>query len=550
MVICFQANERTLQVCVSHFAAGNDVGRKTASTAMHTPRRQQVASSTIIIASLALVACSSLQPRPDMPTATAIPPGNTSAFDLVTQPWETRHPGQSAFRLVVEGTEAFVTRAHSARMAERSLDVQTYIWHDDLTGLYLANTLLDAADRGVKVRLLVDDMDARAKNVGFAALAAHQNIEVRLFNPFVSRSGTLKLVGEGLWNFDRLNRRMHNKTWIADNRIAIAGGRNIGNEYFGASDEVNFVDLDFAMVGPVVRDASASFDKYWNSPSAYPIEVLDPDAVSSADVAKLRAALTAAAREGEISRYAKALASDDAIKRLVAGDWPMQWATSYRFISDDPLKVTMQKYDAARTPVGAALGPMLGETKTATSIISPYFVPGKEATKHLAALAQSGKHVRILTNSLVANDVAAVHGGYSQYREPLLEGGVELWELKPLTGTKEKSSMFGSSGASLHTKALSVDSRLLFVGSYNLDQRSTWLNCEQGVMVESDVLAKQFEAIFATQTGGLRAWQVKRENNELSWSDGSESFDSDPKATLGRRFQAWLARVFNLEAQL
>jgi putative cardiolipin synthase len=435
-------------------------------------------------------------------------------------------------------------------MAERSLDVQTYIWNADLTGLYLAHVLLDAADRGVKVRLLVDDLDARAKNVGFAALAAHPNIEVRLFNPFASRAGALRLVSEGLWNFDRLNRRMHNKTWIADNRIAIAGGRNIGDEYFSASDAVNFVDLDFAMVGPVVRDASVSFDKYWNSPSSYPIETLDPDSVSSANMDALRATLTAAAREAATSRYAQALAADDAIRRLIAGDWTMQWAETYKFISDDPLKVTMVEYDAARTQVGAALAPIIGGATQRASIISPYFVPGKEGTKGLASLAHSDKQIHILTNSLVANDVAAVHGGYSQYRKPLLADGVGLWELKPISGTQGKSSIFGSSGASLHTKALAVDSRLLFVGSYNLDQRSTWLNCEQGVLVESVLLAKQFEAIFATQTSGAHAWQVTLANDDLQWSDGSETFDSDPKASLGRRFQAWFARVFNLEAQL
>ena len=195
---------------------------------------------------------------------------------------EARHPGQSAFRLLIEGTEAFVTACAERAPAARSIDVQTYIWRADLTGFYLAQ-LLDAADRGVKVRLLVDDMDARAKNAGLAAMAAHPNIEVRLFNPFASRFGTFRLVSEALCNFDRVNRRMHNKTWIFDNRIAIAGGRNVGDEYFSASDEVNFVDLDFAMIGPIVRDASASFDKYWNSSSAYPIETLDPDAVSAAE---------------------------------------------------------------------------------------------------------------------------------------------------------------------------------------------------------------------------------------------------------------------------
>jgi len=502
-----------------------------------------------ICIAMGLAACASLPPRPDLPIESAIPPGNTTVIDLATAAEEARHPNQSAFRLVIEGTEAFVTRAHSARMAGRSLDVQTYIWHADLTGLYLAHMLLEAADRQVKVRLLIDDMDARTNNVGFAALAAHPNIAVRVFNPFSTRTGTLRLVSEGLWNFDRLNRRMHNKTWIVDNRIAIAGGRNIGDEYFNASDAVNFVDLDFAMVGPIVRDASASFDKYWNSPSAYPIEVLDLNSVNEAALQKLRVVLTENARRAATSRYAKALAGDDAVKQLVEQKWPMEWSANYNFIADNPLKVGMQNYDKSRTNVGASLVSVLAAAQRSATIVSPYFVPGEEGTRALANAAKNGKQIRILTNSLIANDVAAVHGGYAQYRKPLLEGGVQLWELKPLTA-KTESSIFGSSGASLHTKGLSVDGRQLFVGSYNLDPRSTWLNCEQGVLVENETLTKQFEAVYAAQTSARFAWRVTLNDDDLEWSDGNETFDSDPKASLGRRFQAWLAHVFNLEAQL
>jgi putative cardiolipin synthase len=517
---------------------------------MQTLYRISIRCGLILFASMGLAECSSIKPRPDLPIEAALPPGNESAFDRATADAEAHHPAQSAFRLVVEGTEAFVTRAHSARMAERSLDVQTYIWHADLTGLYLAHALLEAADRGVKVRLLVDDLDARAKNAGIAALAAHPHISVRLFNPFASRSGFFKKMGEGLTSFNRINRRMHNKTWIADNRIAIAGGRNIGNEYFGAGDDVNFVDLDFAMFGPVVRDASASFDKYWNSPSAYPIETLDPGAVNSTALDKLRQELVATVREATTGRYAKELAASQAIQRLLEGDWPVQWSATYQFVSDDPQKVSMQKQDLARSQVVTHLAPMLAAAENDVTIISPYFVPGKDGTKKLTELAQSRKTVRILTNSLSANDVAAVHGGYSQYRKPLINGGVQLSELKPLASNIEKSSMFGSAGASLHTKALSVDGRTLFVGSYNLDPRSTWLNCEQGVLVKSDVLAKEFEAIFAAQSAGLHAWRVTLDKDDLSWSDGHETFNSDPKASVGRRFQAWFARVLNLEAQL
>jgi putative cardiolipin synthase len=496
-----------------------------------------------------LGACARLEPRPELPVEAAVPVGSASSLDQATAEVEARHPGQSAFRLVSDGTEAFVARAQSARRAGRSIDVQTYIWHADLTGLFLAQQLLDAADRGVKVRLLLDDLDARAKNAGLAALAAHANIDVRMFNPFASRRGGLSKAGEGLTSFGRINRRMHNKSWIADNRIAFVGGRNIGDEYYGASEEANFIDLDFAMIGPVVRDASASFDEYWNSPSAYPMELLDPDSVTAPELEKTRGELASRLADAQKGRYADALRGDDAVRRLVAGDWPMQWTHTWRFVSDDPGKVTMKKKDAARTQVGAELLPMVQGTQSGLSVISPYFVPGDNVTAAFVGMVGSGKSVRILTNSLAANDVAAVHGGYSRYRKPLLEGGVQLWEVKP-TADSMNSSLFGSSGASLHTKAFAVDSRTLFVGSYNLDPRSTWLNCEQGVLVENEILAKQLEGIFATQTSGQRAWQVTLNGKKLQWSDGTETFDSDPDASAARHFQAWLARVLHLDAQL
>ena len=511
-------------------------------------RRLHRALAFVLLTSLA--ACAQLQPRPDLPFDAVIPLSENSPLDRAIAPAEAQHPGQSAFRLVIDGQEAFAIRVHSAHMAVRSLDVQTYIWHADLTGIYLAQQLIEAADRGVRVRLLVDDMDARAKNAGFAALAAHPNIKVRLFNPFASRSGVLRLIGEGVTDFGRVNRRMHNKSWIADNRIAIVGGRNIGDEYYGADDGVNFVDLDFAMIGPVVRDASASFDKYWNSPQVYPIESLDAASVSVAELDRLRASLSSRARDAENSYYATELRAGDAVKRLVSGDWPVQWVSKYTFVSDDPLKATMTEENLQRSQVATALLPWVKSAQTDIVIISPYFVPGDGATDVLVTAAGSGKRVRVLTNSLIASDVAAVHGGYSRHRKPLVAGGVSLYELKPDAGTKVDSSMFGSSGASLHTKALAVDKRSLFVGSYNLDPRSTWLNCEQGVLVENAVLASQLDAIFTTHASGQRAWEVMLKDGDLAWTDGKETFDSDPKASAGKRFQAWISRVLGLDALL
>jgi putative cardiolipin synthase len=502
------------------------------------------------LSTLTLVACASLEPRPASPVETALPPGSGTVLDELFGEAEAQHPGQSGFRLVREGPEAFAIRSRSAAVAGRSLDVQTYIWHDDATGGFLAVRLLEAADRGVKVRLLVDDMDARSKNYAFAALDAHPNIDVRMFNPFESRSGTLSFIAESLGSFERINRRMHNKTWIADNRIAIVGGRNLGDEYFGASDEVNFVDLDFALAGPIVRDASASFDRYWNSQAAYPMVLLAPQEVSPAALQALRDKVAPRVAQAEASRFAAELRRNDAVQRLVAGDWPMHWSAKFRFVSDDPLKALGKSSGLGGSEVLELLSPVLKASRTNVTIISPYFVPGEAGTRGLVDIARSGSEVRVLTNSLAANDVALVYGGYSEWREELLEGGVKLWELKPTLGSSVKSSLFGSSGASLHTKALTVDGRIGFVGSYNIDPRSTSLNCEQGIFVDSPEIAAQLEEIFRVDASGEHAWAVTLPGGELQWTDGVQTYDDSPDASAGRKFQAWLARVLPISSQL
>ena len=382
------------------------------------------------------------------------------------------------------------------------------------------------------MRLLVDDMDARAKNAHFAALAAHPNIEVRVFNPFASRNGTLSLVSEGARNFKRINRRMHNKTWIADNRLAIVGGRNLGDEYFGASDEVNFVDLDFGMVGPVVRDASASFDRYWNSPSAYPLELLDPDARRSGSAEKaarppgrrLRASPKPAVMRRRCARIPRFNAS-------IAGDWPMEWSGNYRFIADDPLKISMKKRDANRAAVSAVLLPAMRDAQSALDVISPYFVPGDKGSTGLVNTARAGKPG---ANPHELARRQRCRGGSRRLLalpQEAAQGRRAALGAEAARGKHTDKSLFGSSGASLHTKALSIDQKTLFVGSYNLDPRSTWLNCEQGVLVDSPALVTQFRAIFEAQTAGSHAWRVTREAGELRWADDQGVTSKEPQTT-------------------
>lgn len=479
----------------------------------------------------------------------ALPTAQVTALDRAVSPLEAAHPSASGFFLLDNGRVAFAARAHITAAAERSIDAQTYIWHADQTGKQLAYELLQAADRGVRVRLLLDDLDARAHNDPLLALSQHKNIEVRMFNPMASRHGTWGFLSDFARSFKRLNHRMHAKNWIVDNRVEIAGGRNVGDEYFDASSATNFADVELLMVGNVVRDGSAAFDRFWNSAIVVSMEDLNPEAAKTTSLNETRIALQAAAEQNKTSRYAADLRSDETLKLLMHGDLPFHWVTDYQLVADDPLKLKKSEV-LEQSAVLSALLPRLQNAQRDLTIASPYFVPGEGGTQLLVGLAQRGVRVRILTNSLAANDVAAVYGGYSRYRKSLLKSGVQIWELKPRENAPTDFSLVGSSGASLHAKTLSIDQAAVFVGSYNLDSRSTSLNAEMGVYVDNAELASRFDEDFKLHTSGDFAWRVTLTNGDLSWSDGQETLKSAPRASTWRRFEAWIARVFRVDPLL
>jgi len=501
------------------------------------------------LGALCACGCSSLPERTAAPDQHALMPDANGRLDAMVAPEEARRPDHSGFRLVSHGPEALAIRIHSAALADRSIDVQTYIWHADLTGLYLANELLLAADRGVRVRLLLDDLDARNNNNGLAALAAHDNIEVRLFNPAASRGGSWSLAGDFLREGRRLNRRMHNKAWIVDNRVALSGGRNLGNEYFGASDGANFADLELAMAGPVVRQISQSFDAFWNDKASYPVAVLSPEVVTQQALQGIRETLAQTARRALVTDYAALVAAENSVTRMLSGDWALDWTAEYRFVSDEPSKVR-QKSEPGLSRVLPVLTEALDTAERSMRIVSPYFVPGREGSERLVSHAERLESVSVLTNSLAANDVVAVHGGYARYRKRLLKGGVGLWELKPTVAEVPEHRVMPSSSASLHAKAASVDDSGLFVGSYNLDPRSTSLNTEQGIFVRSDELAGDFNALFDRLIASQQTWQVSLESGDLRWTDGQQTHFKEPDAGFGLRFAAGLMRWLPIQSQL
>jgi putative cardiolipin synthase len=310
----------------------------------------------VLALALLLAACASAPPpRPALEPASAIAPASGTRVDQRVQQELAVHPGQSGFRLIFDGVEAFALRAMSARAAGRSLDVQYYIWHDDRSGRLLARELFSAAERGVRVRLLLDDMDARAKNFALAGLDAHPNIEVRLFNPLGSREGTAGKLVESAGNLKRINRRMHNKSWIADNQVALVGGRNIGDEYFAASGAVNFFDLDYLMAGPAVQEMSRAFDEYWNAPASYPISVLSPELVNRASLDSLLARSAAIADQDRASPYVLALKDAEPVKRILEHTARLHWASHWQVLADEPMKAFRGDGEPVRSRVLAVL---------------------------------------------------------------------------------------------------------------------------------------------------------------------------------------------------
>ena len=448
---------------------------------------------------------------------------------------QSKHPGQSGFRLVSAGPEAYALRAYTAQLAVSTLDIQTYIWKADLTGRLLAGHVLQAAIRGVRVRILVDDLDARTNGCGLLALDAHPNVEVKVYNPPLAFS-----------NWAGLNHRMHNKSWIADSKIALVGGRNLGDEYFDAHAGTNFVDLDFLMAGTVVGEAAASFEAFWDAPSTVSISTRPP--CGTREAREALATLSVAHTRGELARspYAQVLHADPRVRQLLVGDTTLQWTSRWSFVSDDPIKGHLPV--GGRSAVMKQLVPIMHAAEHRLRMISPYFVPGVHGTKELIARCTAGVEVEVLTNSLAANDVAAVHGGYASYRSTLLGGNVGLWEKKPLAHSPAGAS--AEFASSLHTKALVVDDSVLFVGSFNMDQRSQHLNTEQGVVVYDRELARQMTSIFEQQIGGDLAWRVSLSQGRIQWNDGARTLTREPDAGRSKRLQAWLSRVLPVESQL
>ncbi len=501
-----------------------------------------------LLLSAILAGCASLPSLESRMPSSVITDTAQTKLATAIAPMVAQHPGTSGIYPLVDGRDAFAARALLAAAAQRSLDVQYYIWHKDITGTLLFDALRQAAERGVRVRLLLDDNNTAGLDQTLSMLGKQQHLEIRLFNPFVPRAPRALAFAT---DFSRLNRRMHNKSFTADNQATIVGGRNVGDEYFGAAGDVLFADLDVLAVGPVVDEVSRDFDRYWNSASAYPASLLLTNPVDG-DAATIAAEADRIDDTRAAEEYVQALRTSPFVRQMMERTLPFEWAQT-RMVSDDPAKVL----DKARPGTGVAdnLQNLLGVPEKEVDLVSPYFVPGKSGTQAFTDLAKKGVGVRILTNALEATDVAAVHAGYAKWRKPLLEAGVLLYESRrswEAGDAREQPGRFGSSASSLHAKTFAVDDRRIFVGSFNFDPRSIELNTEMGLVIDSPALASQLGLAMRT-TIPQRAYQVLLgDDGALYWiardaSGTTTRYDTEPGTSVWKRMGVAILSVLPID---
>ena len=492
----------------------------------------------MLMLSLLLGGCS-LPPLPERPASQAFAPERTAQTRLgqAVGPQAAQHPGATGIHTLADPLEAFAARMLLALAAERSLDVQYYIWHGDQTGTLLLQALVDAAERGVRVRLLLDDGGTAGLDRTLAGLAQHPQIEVRLFNPFVLRWP--KPLGY-VTDFSRANRRMHNKSFTADNQASIVGGRNVGDAYFGATDGVLFSDLDVLAMGPIVPEVSADFDRYWASASAWPVQAILP-AVDDAALAELAQRAKAVQASPAASAYIAAVRETHFISELLAQRLALEWST-VRMVSDDPAK-GLGKVAHSGLLVDQ-LHRVLGAPQRSVSLVSPYFVPTASGVRALAQWRERGVAVRVMTNAYEATDVPLVHAGYAQYRKALLQQGVALYEMQRLApaGKEQRARInpLGSSGSSLHAKTFAVDGERAFVGSFNFDPRSALLNTELGFVIDSPLLAQRIEQAFETEVP-RRSYVLglAPDTGDVTWTSAGEP----PKEHRVEPGSSWWSRM-------
>jgi len=481
----------------------------------------------IAVLALLMAGCVGLPRHVEKTRSTALPNPETTSLGRVVAAEEGGR-NLSGIHLLTSGEEALADLIALADHAERTLDIQYYIIHQDDSARILLHHVRLAADRGVRVRVLVDDLNTAGEDRRFMHLSEHANVEVRVFNPFRGgRFATWARFVASVRDIRRINHRMHNKLFVADNALAITGGRNIGNEYFTRDPHYNFIDLDVVAAGAIVPELSASFDAFWNSKYAYPIaSVASPVSAEPAPPPL----------DSENAQDANWLGGE-----LDSGTVQLTWVPA-TVLADRPGKMASETSPDEEVTIANDLATLMLSATQELIVISPYFVPGNDGVAMFAKLEGQGVHIRILTNSLASTDSPLVHNGYSRYRVQLLKLGIELSEVRPKLGQKRaRFHPFRSSNASLHAKALVIDQKTVFIGSMNMDARSARTNSELGLVIRSAEIARQVTSLLDDiSADGSYRLQLVGHSNQIEWSSGEPGAEKtwyrDPETTRLQRF--------------
>jgi cardiolipin synthase C len=501
-----------------------------------------------------LAGCASLPQHVRKPASAALgDPQDTTLGRIVAASEEGKGRNLSGIRLLASGEEALDSLVALADHAERTLDIQYYIIRQDESARDLLWHVRSAADRGVRVRLLVDDLNTSGEDRRFMHLGQHPNVEVRVFNPFPGgRSATWSRILTSISDIPRINHRMHNKLFVADNALAITGGRNIGDEYFTLDKHSNFIDLDLVGAGPIVPQLSASFDAFWNSKYAYPIAALaDPAPAAPPDSPQAPVPAAPAVSQGP------GVTEEDADwlgRELDARLLKLIWAPA-TVLADRPAKIASDVSPDQEETIANNIAVLMRSAQQEILVISPYFVPGKEGVALMHELVARGVHIRIITNSLASTDAPLVHNGYARYRVALLKMGVELSEVRPRLGQKRvRFHPFRSANASLHAKALVIDRRTVFIGSLNMDERSKHFNSELGLVIRSPEIARQVTSLIDDISADGSYRLSLDAAGHIVWSSGEggeeKVWHNEPETTAIQRLSIKLLAPFAPEELL
>ena len=526
------------------------------NSTLHLRNPTGVKCIIVVLMVWSLGACSTLPELTDNPVSHAMEDTDDTTIGRVISTMNPLQPELSGFHLLGSGLDAFVARVALATRAERSIDTQYYLLHDDLAGRLFLGLLMEAADRGVRVRLLLDDMGAAGQDERLTTMSLHPNIEIRIINPFSRNTPRLM---QFVTRLGTVTRRMHIKTFTADNLATIIGGRNIGNEYFEADPELAFGDLDVLAAGPVVKQVSRSFDAYWNDILSYPVSILTDYSPESADLEALRVELAQYRKDQLDSDYLHALQDSPLAMSLENKSLSIAWAES-ELVVDHPEKLYSPRSETDLHLISQLrhYGDQIDEELI---IFSPYFVPGKEFVAALKSWVDRGVRVRILTNSLASTDVGAVHAGYAKYRRSLLRAGVELWELNSMTENEPWKAWLNTefeSRPSLHAKSFIIDREIVFVGSMNIDPRSIVENSEIGLVIHSPELANQLADWFDNEVEktAFRIGLYTHDNGatnitfQIPAEEDGEIWFTEPYAGFWDRLGINLLKILPVESQL